>query len=589
MTVLCNSIHKQIAQSLWECLEKVFPQHGKSVEDLYALLAPSPNIKMGHVAFPAFPLAKVCKMGPPQIAAKIESEIKLPPVIKSVQCAGPYLNFSFDFLALGDQVLEKMNHGEYFKTKLFDDGSKTMIEYSQPNTHKILHVGHMRNLCLGNALIRLARYSGKDILAVTYPGDVGTHVAKCLWYLKYHNKEEVPVNEKGAWLGEHYSKGNNLLEEQKGTPQEEINRQQLTAILKELHDQKGEYYDLWKETRQWSIDLMKESYAWADVEFDHWFWESQMDAPSLELAKKLLDDGLLVHDQGAVGIDLSEDKLGFCLLIKTDGTGLYATKDLLLAKIKFEEYKIDHSLYVVDNRQAHHFKQVFNVLDKMGFEQAKNCSHLQYAMVELPDGAMSSRKGNIVPLMDLVAQIQEKVKKDYLQKYLEDPESGWTQGDVNKTAEMIANGAIKYGMIRVDNNRKIVFDMNEWLKLDGDTGPYLQYVHARISSLCQKLNYDIANPVDWSLLTASQEEALMVKLNSFNDVIQSSVQKWQTIHVCTYLFELGKIFNSFYAECSMAKAESEALKHSRLALAHATGKVIKKGLESLGIPAPERM
>lgn len=588
---LFNDVHKKLAHALDEAIQGAFPDLAErpDLQTLVGSFSAAPNFKMGHIAFACFPLAKICRKGPPQIAAALLEQEALNncPVIAKAQAQGPYLNFFLDIEALGDMVVGEINNGEFFHHKLIAGDEKWMIEYSQPNTHKILHVGHMRNLCLGNALVRMCRYAGVDMSAVTYPGDVGTHVAKCLWYLKKYNKEEVPKENKGAWLGDMYTKANTLLEDQRGTEKEEQNRSELTAILKELHDQKGEYYDLWLETKKWSVELMKEAYDWADVEFDRWFWESEVDAPSLSYVNELFKEGKLVKDDGAVGMDLSDDKLGFCLLIKSDGTGLYATKDVELARKKFEEFGIKRNIYIVDDRQAYHFKQVFKVLEKVGFEQAKDCYHLQYAMVELPDGAMSSRRGNIVPLMDLVSEMEKRIKADFLNRYLED--NSWTEKEVNKTATMIANGAIKYGMIRMDNNRKITFNMEDWLKLDGETGPYLQYVHARIASLCEKLHYHDDLIVDWNKLEKSQEIALMVKLLDFNDVVASGVQKLQTMHLCGYLYDLGKLFNSFYAECPIAKAENEELKNTRLALAHATGMVMKEGLSLLGIEAPEKM
>lgn len=583
-----NKIYLKLSTLIGEAVKKAFDGVELSQTEIISMIGGAPNLKMGHFAFPCFTLAKPLKKGPPQIGAALLENIEKPDWIQEVITQGPYLNFFLTPKAYGELVLESILEGSYFTQVISSDKRKTMVEYSQPNTHKELHVGHMRNLCLGNAIVRMSQYAGVETIPVTYPGDVGTHVAKCLWYYKYHNKEQAPETNKGAWLGRLYSNANNLLEDQKGSDQEEKNREILTSILKELEEKNGEYFELWKETREWSISLMKEAYAWADVEFDRWFWESEVDSPSLELAKEYHAKGLFKEDDGAVGIDLSEDKLGFCILIKRDGTGLYATKDLLLAKKKFEEFKIDRNIYVVDNRQSHHFKQVFKVLELMGFEQSKDCHHLQYDVVELPEGAMSSRSGNIVPLMDLIAQMEETIKKNYLNRYLEDTDSGWSAEEVNKTATMVANGAIKYGMIRVDNNRKIVFDMDEWLKLDGETGPYLQYVHARICSLSDKLDYKpgLAN---WSLLETPQEIALLQKLSLFNSIVESSVASLKTIHLCSYLYELGKLFNSFYAECPIGKADSEELKTARLALAVGTGKVMNKGLEILGIPAPSKM
>ena len=554
---------------------------------VYGLISDAPDLKMGHFAFPCFILAKELKTAPPQLAIKLSEEIKKlnSPHVENAVNVGPYVNFFMKSSAYGNLNVSSILDGSYFQRKLREHTPKTMVEYSQPNTHKELHVGHMRNLCLGDALIKLHRYIGYDIVSSTFPGDVGTHVAKCLWYLKNINKESLPATRKGAWLGKMYSTANNLLEDQRGTPQEESNRKALTEILAQLEKKQGEYYDLWKETRQWSIELMEEVYKWADVKFDVWYWESDVDADSLKLAKEYYEKGLFKKDEGAIGIDLSDYKLGFCLLIKSDGNGLYATKDIELARRKFLQHKVERSIYVVDKRQALHFQQVFKTLELMGFENAKNCFHLQYDFVELPDGAMSSRKGNIVPLQALVDQMVTMIKQDYLAKY----NSEWSQEEIEKTANDVAKGAIKYGMIRMDNNKKIVFDMKDWLKLDGESGPYIQYSFARINSLTEKLGYNPNTKIDWATLTHPCEVALMQKLNGLNDIAIISAEQYKTGSMCAYLYDLSKLFNSFYAECSVGNAESESLKVARLGLCKAVANVLEKGLNLLGIPAPRRM
>jgi arginyl-tRNA synthetase len=557
------------------------------LEQAYTAIVEPPQFDMGHFAFGCFRLSKEMKQSPAAIATQLAEHIAADDIIQKTQAAGPYLNFIIGPHAYAQLVLKTILDHSFFKREILANKPKTMVEYSQPNTHKVLHVGHMRNLCLGNALIRMGRTIGADIISVTYPGDVGTHVAKCLWYLKKHWQQDIPEGspeEKGAWLGQIYTLASHKLDDEKGTPQEDLNRSELTAILKQLEAGNGEYYDLWRETRQWSLRLMEKAYAWAGVGFDRWFFESEVDAPSLKFAHELYEQGLLIKDDGAIGMDLSEDKLGFCLLVKSDGNGLYATKDVQLAKVKFEEFKVEKSIYIVDNRQSHHFKQVFKVLDKIGFQQAKDCYHLAYDVVELPDGAMSSRKGNIVPLMDLVQQMQDRITRDYLEKY----RGQWSDEEIQETAHAVAGGAIIYGMVRVDNNRKIVFDMDEWLKLDGETGPYLQYANARIRSLVEKLG-PTPGEADFNLLTSQVELALMARLSRYNDVLEKGWSELKTIGLCGYLYDVAKLFNSFYVECPIAKASSPELSLARLALAMATGKVLEHGLNSLGIQAPRRM
>jgi len=580
-----DPIKNSISQTISDKITQLW-SHNLAVNEITPLLSDVPDLAKGHIAFGCFPLAKHFKLNPAQAAQALAQTINQENsnVIQSVVAVGPYLNFFVKISAIDLYAISDIIQGTYFKRKLLEKTPKTMIEFSQPNTHKELHVGHMRNLCLGDALVRMHRYVGFELISSTFPGDVGTHVAKCLWYMKkFVKSSDIPVTRKGAWLGEMYSKANNLLEDQLGTEQEEKNRAELTLILKQLEHKSGEYYDLWKETRQWSIDLMQEVYQWANVKFDMWYFESDVDSESVKLVKKYFDQGLFKEDQGAIGIDLTDDGLGFCLLIKSDGNGLYATKDIELARRKFEDYKIEKNIYVVDKRQAHHFRQVFKTLEKMGFEQAKDCFHLQYDFVELPDGAMSSRKGNIVPLQSLIDQMVAHIKSNYLNKYT----SEWSAQEIDLIANQVAQGAIKYGMNAQDTNKKIVFKMDDWLRLDGESGPYLQYSCARINALLAKIE-EKTDMADLSCLKDPHEMALMIHLIKFNDVLIHSTLNYKPSSLCTYLYDLAKLFNSFYANCPINKAE-QPIKLARAKLARAVQTTLTHGLDLLGIPAPEKM
>lgn len=583
---LHNSIKLSLAQKICGLLNGEL-----EVPSIYSLFGPTPNPENGDIAFPCFEAAKKRKTSPVKIAQELaagfEQEVDY---VERVSAQGPYLNIHLNSGAVFKQVYDQILAGSFFAKEMALNPPKTMVEFSQPNTHKEMHVGHMRNLCLGDALIKLYRYCGVPTHATTFPGDVGTHVAKCLWYLTHHCQENSPEQRKGAWLGTLYTKGNLLLEEQKGTELEQQNREELTQILKQIEQKTGKYYELWKETKQWSLELMQEVYNWAQVSFDSWYWESDVDSDSLALVKKYYEQGLFVKDKGAIGIDLSEDKLGFCLLLKSDGTGLYATKDLELARKKFEDHQIQHSVYVVDNRQALHFKQVFKTLEKMGFDHAKDCYHLQYEMVELPDGPMSSRKGNIVPIQALIDEMSAKIKNDYLNKY----QGEWSQEEIDRCAAVIAAGAIKFGMNRIDPNKKIIFDMDEWLKLEGESGPYIQYVHARIQSMLAKLESDPSTSLDdangdYSQLIRPAEKQLILLLSQFNDVMEQSLKTYKTSLICHYLYQVARAFNQFYASCPVAKAESDSLRSARCHLSKASAQALKEGLKVLGIEAPNKM
>lgn len=578
---------------------------GLSLGSIVDMLVEPPNPALGDLAFGCFPLAKQLKQGPPQIAQQLKTQLAQnsdnEKFFIKIEAAGPYLNFTFRPEVVGEKLLSEILKGDFFKRKLLESNGPMMVEYSQPNTHKELHVGHMRNACLGSAVVKTLRYAGQEVISATFPGDVGTHVAKCLWYLKYHNQEAPPAVGRGEWLGSMYSRANLKLEDEAATPKAEENKKLLTEILHQLEEKKGEYFDLWKETREWSVQLMKDTYQWAEIDFDRWYWESEVDSPSVKYVKELLSQGKLVTSQGAVGMNLEDENLGFCMLIKSDGTGLYATKDIELARRKFQDFNIKKSIYVVDMRQALHFKQVFKVLERLGFEQAKDCFHLQYNFVELPDGAMSSRKGNIVPLMRLVQNMEAMVKEKYLARYRAGAvaESGaetvvWPEAEINLVARQVAQGAIKYGMVKIDNNKKIVFDMDEWLQLDGDSGPFIQYSCARINSLCKKFNFDSSqfnsgSTAHWSLLNHAAERNLYQALMNFHSVVVQASETYRPSIICTYLYDVAKRFNFFYHECSIGQAETKELQQARLALSYSTREVLKQGLGLIGIPAPDRM
>lgn len=587
-------MHEPLRLSLTEPLMVALGKMGitDSNEEIYTALVEPPNPEMGHLAFGCFLFAKTLKKSPAIVASELKTLLGEVSGTSSVEAAGPYLNIKFKPGVLAGATVLRALNSEMFTSVLVTDAPKTMIEYSQPNTHKELHVGHMRNLCLGDSLIRLLRRSfGTDkIISSTFPGDVGTHVAKCLWYIKNHTGPEILESKRndpmrGEWLGQMYSTASLKLEDEAGTPDIfERNKAQLTEILKQLEAGRGEYYDLWKETREWSIELMNRVYKWAGVDFDRWYWESEVDADSVKTVKKYFAEGKLQESQGAIGLDFSAENLGFCLLLKTDGTGLYATKDIELARRKFEDFKIEKSIYVVDMRQALHFRQVFKALEHLGFEQAKDCYHLQYNFVELPDGAMSSRKGNIVPLVSLVEKMKAHVKTQYLARYNDE----WSADEIENVADTVAKGAIKYGMLRQDTNKKIVFDMDEWLKLDGESGPFVQYSYARINSLLKKFGQN-GTEFNGQLLSHPAEVRLMQHLMNFNGVIVASAENYKPAALCTYLYDTAKKFNAFYHDCPIGNVEDAELRKARLALSAAVGLVLVNGLSLLGIPVPERM
>jgi arginyl-tRNA synthetase len=567
-------------------IDFLFAQLPKHEEITPTLLASSLTIpgKSGpfELTLNTFHLAKILKKPPQALAKELEDLLLSSEQPFTPQTAGPYLNLSMNF-DLMIALLQSVQEQTYFSYGLLPHCPKTMIEYSQPNTHKEMHVGHMRNVCLGQALEKIYKYCGLTVLTSTYPGDMGTHVAKCLWYLDKF-KPEKPTTRLGAWLGTIYSKAHNLLEEDRGSEKEAENRAQLTKILQDIHSGSGHFFTLWQETRTLSIELMKEVYAWLGVSFDYWYFESEVDRDSITLVKKYLEKKLFTVDAGAVGMDLAPYDLGFCLLLKSDGQGLYATKDLELARKKFQDFNIEKSIYIVDSRQSLHFKQVFKTLELMEFPQAKNCLHLGYEMVELPSGPMSSRKGNIVPILQLIDEMESTIRLEHLAKYTD----LWTEVELSHAAKTIANAAIKYGMLKIDPLKKIIFDLSEWLNMEGNTGPYLLYTYARFHSVLQKVGVvkeENLKPVELKEI----ERSLVQKIFYFNDKCLLSFEKNSPSILCHYLYELCQDLNSFYANSPITKEENLSLKIFRVNLTTQSLSILKKGLHLLGIDTLEKM
>lgn len=582
-----DPIRKQLAEAVHkELCALAHNEKLATLPDIFKLLARPQESKWGDYAFPCFRYAKVLQKNPNELAnllkAKLESAKS--PFLDHCDVAGAYLNISLSRKHLATTLLPEILSGKYFTyfSAARVHSEKVMIEYSQPNTHKAFHIGHTRNVALGDALVRTYRYLGYPVIAANYPGDEGTHIAKCLWYYKKNNLTP-PSENRADWLGELYVQANTLLEGANEAQKQTFN-QEISEVLKELESKQGAYYDLWKITRQWSLDNFYSIYQWLDVHFDQYFFESELSAASQQLVDEYLKKGVFTLSQGAIGMDLEPHKLGFMIVRKRDGNTLYATKDLALAKRKFEEFHIDLSIYIVASEQNHHFRQVFKTLECMGFKQASKCHHLSYGLVMLPEGKMSSRAGGAISFSFLRDSI-EKELDTILAKYA----SEWTAEEIQETKKNLAIGAIKYGMLSTDPVKDIVFNLQEWLSFEGNSGPYLMYSYARSASILAKANPSAKQKVDLSLLGEDAEVELIRYLQDFNDVVLSAVKAYKPSTLTNYLFDLCKAFNRFYYNVPVLKADSKELMQARLALTEAFGTILEKGLNLIGIKAVKKM
>ncbi|MFT7661889.1 MAG: arginyl-tRNA synthetase [Planctomycetota bacterium] len=702
----------KIAKLLSESLEAEAFGLSKSAEELQAWIERPKDSKMGDLAFPCFRLSKELRKGPPVIAKLLQmsfSETALKQAgFSKVVAAGPYLNFFLAREELAAELIPSILNGEFLARRSVR-GEKVMVEYSQPNTHKAFHVGHIRNAALGDAAARILDWEGFDVVPVNYIGDEGTHVAKCLWHLREHFHGELPTEHRGEFLGEQYSSATDMLDlstltaaplpgvraalakslekhpkndkwwvatveldgdehtvvaaaagfapgdlvpyakagmrvagkevgvvdrggvmssgmllsekelgissnhdaiavlpagasvgdevaevyridgalDAKQSVLVEFKRRsaEVSEVMQALESGSGEVYELWKSTFEWSMDEFYRIYDWLDCRFDHYFYESELGEPSKALVREFQKKGVFIESEGAVGAQLEEFGLGFCVLIKSDGTALYATRDLALAQRKFEEYGIDRSYYVVDSSQSLHFQQVFKCLELMGYEQASKCQHLAYGQVVLPDGKMSSRKGNVILFSQLEAALLEKINGDFLAKYIGD----WEQAEIDAAAHSIAMATMRYGMLNQLHNSKIVFDLDEWSAQTGNTGPYLMYAYARTRSILQQVGEVDLELVDWSLLTQETEANVLGWLADYHRTVGRASEAVLPQILCGYIYELARRFSRMYEDCSVVHAETDALRATRLQLIDATGQVIHHGLSLLGIRTVERM
>lgn len=471
---------------------------------------------------------------------------------------------------------------EYFKNLLgringegFIFGKQTekvMVEYSQPNTHKEFHIGHLRNVFIGSALVNVLRKAGYETIAANYFGDTGTHIAKCLWGLKtFHRNEDFDaIADKAEFLGRVYSEASQKIEENPGFEDE------FKALQKKFEEGDSELVELWEKTKRWSLDEFERLYAQLGVKFDVCFYESVEEASGKILLPELLRKNVVERSEDAIIANLEPYKLGVLVLVRGDGSALYGLKDIPLAKKKFEEYGIDRSVYVVDVRQGLYFQQLFKILELYGFH--KDMAHVDYEFVALKGGeSMSSRKGNIISARFLIEQVTEKVKKQFPES--PDPES-------------IAIGAIRFGMLKHSSASRIEFDIDESVKLEGATGPYVQYASARMASIFRKaeeLDIRMRDGMSLTWQLHEKEICLIRELEKFPGLIEEVAKSYEIHKLSHYVLKVADKFHSFYNDCKVLDLENKELSQARLALVQATRIVLSETLRLIGVSAPERM
>lgn len=577
-----------------------------AASEIEKLLEKPPQSELGDYAFPCFRFAKAMGKSPGDLAAALaaalsgeaEADALVKPnaiLIESAAAAGPFVNIRVRIEALagpalgllstgGSGIMAKHLQGERDRAAGIPAG-RVMIEYSQPNTHKEFHIGHARNVCLGNALIRIMRYCGADVIPVNYIGDEGTHIAKCIFQLEKDGIDVKGIKPDVSLLGAAYAKADAFLQE--APPAElEAAQKRISAILSGIESKTGRYHEMWLETRAWSMADFHRIYAVLDAHFDHYFYESEMSEESQAIVDEYLAKEVFVQSEGAIGIDLSDCKLGFLVLRKRDGNTLYATKDLVLHRRKFDDFKVEQSVVVVAEEQKHHFQQVFKTLERMGFRQAPRCQHLSYGMVVRPEGKMSSRKGNSVTFDGLLSQIEGGVAA-----VMEKNRAAWGEERFAGTVRRLAIGALKYGMLQADPTLRIVFDLESWLSFEGNTGPYLMYAYARTRSILRKAEEAGVQPVmDLAVHGRSQAERDLIRyMHDFDETVVQAAMMRRPSLVCHHLYNLCKTFGKFYVETPILKDADAQARAARVFLLACFSAQLQAGLRLLGIDPPEEM
>jgi len=563
--------------------EKVNKALGEEIIQAPALVYP-PNAEMGDLSLACFSLVKATRKSPAESADFLIGKISADDMIINLKAIGPYLNFTINKEYLTGEVIKEIFKAkeEYGENKS-GKGEKVMIEYSNANTHKEYHVGHLRNICYGEAVKRILSVNGYKVIPVSYINDFGIHVAKTLWNYENFVKEKnlggkiepMPEEEKGYLLGEIYVDACRREEKDKTA------KTMIGFMMKKIESRKGREYELWQKTRDWSIKYFAKIYKELGVEFKNIFYESQYIDKGLKMVKELLAKGILKKSEGAVIADL--EKLGVLLFLRSDGTALYPVADIPLAIAKFEKYKIKKSIYVVDIRQSLYFKQIFSVLAKMGYKQ--KLIHLGYEFVKLPSGMMSSRTGNVITYRSLKEEMLDKAVKETRKRHKD-----WPQKKVEETAEKITLGAMKFEMIKVSAGSVITFDTAKALQFEGYTAAYLQYTYARIQSIFKKAKKQESKKtkLNFQNLREKKEESLILKLAKYPETVKKAGESYDPAEIAKYLFELAQDFNDYYHSVPVLKADDD-IREARLAMLYAISQVLRNGLKVLGVEALEEM
>jgi len=571
----------KVRQEISELIKKALNQE-IGFELLHIDYPPEP--KMGDFTVPCFFLAEVLKKKPVDLAGFLAKKIKPTDLISQVKSSGPYLNFFVNRQNFSQAVLLEVAKAKdkYGKSKI-GRGQKVMVEYFSPNTNKPLTVGHLRNICLGKSLANLLKFTGHKVIEATLYNNRGAAIAKAILGYKKWGAGQNPKTaglKPDHFVGSFYTK---FYQKEKNDPKLEA---EAKKILQDWEDDKKPVRKVWEQLMTWVLEGFKQTLEKLGVgEFNEEYYESEYYNKGKEIVEKGLKKGVFIKNQeGVVLAQLDKFGLADKIVLRPDETSLYITQDLYLAYLK-DKHRLDKSIYVVASEQDLYFKQLFKILELLGFANAKNYHHLSYGMIRLPSGKIKSREGLIkgTGADELISELEDLAKTEITQRFKDLPPK-----EIETRAEQIALAALKFYILAVSPKTTMVFEPQKSIAFTGRTGPYLQYVFARINSIFAKAETKPSSRVNFSVLTEELEFELVKFLARFPKVVNQAVQDYDPSILANYLFDLAKTFSVFYEKLPVLKAEKK-IKKARLLLINDVRIVLAKGLELLGIPAPEKM
>ncbi|MBQ2455663.1 MAG: arginine--tRNA ligase [Firmicutes bacterium] len=554
-------------------------QAGLAEEEALALIEIPPESSKGDYAFPCFRLAKVLRKAPPLIAADIAEKIRGNALFEKVENVNAYVNMFIDKAYFAMNTLEDVvAKGDLFGRQDIGGGKTVIVEYSSPNIAKPFHIGHIRSTVIGNAIYKLYDAIGYKVVRINHLGDYGTQFGKMITaYRRWGNEEEVK-KEPIKTLLSYYVRFHQEAENDPSLDQE------ARETFAKLEHGEEEEVRIWKWFREESLKEFTRVYDMLGITFDSYNGESFYSDKMPAVIQELRDKGLLQESQGAQIVDLSQWNMSPALITKSDGTSLYITRDIAAAIYRKKTYDFYKCIYVVASQQNLHFQQWFKVLDLMGYEWSKDCIHVNFGLVSLEDGTMSTRNGRVVFLEDVLNRAVEKTAEIVREK-------GVNTESIEETSKTVGIGAVIFQELSNSRIKDYVFNWDNVLNFDGETGPYVQYTHARAASVLKNAgfsgSFDVAS-MDLSYISGGSAYELIKEIYRFPEVIADAAEKYEPSVLTRHIVDIAQAFNKFYHDEHIL-VENEQEKQAKLLLTYAAKQTIKNGLELLGMKAPDKM